>query len=85
MQNSHPADYAKYGANISDILSSPDYVRVNQKDNSIEYVKEYKVDGDFVKVAVRVSSGGNFYARSLYILNSNRVQSFIAKGTLKKI
>ncbi len=85
MQSSHPADYAKYGASISDILGSPDYARVNPKDNSIEYVKEYKTDGEFVKVAVRVSGGGILYARSLYVLNSNRVQVFIAKGTLKKI
>ena len=30
MQNSHPADYEKYGASIPDILESPDYARVNQ-------------------------------------------------------
>ena len=84
MQSSHPADYAKYGAKITDILSSPDYARVNPKDGSIEYVKEYQVDGEFVKVAVRVSGGGNLYARSLYVLNKNRVQDFITKGTLKK-
>lgn len=85
MQNSHPADYAKYGKNIPDILGSPDYVRINPKDGSIEYVKEYKIDGEFVKVAVRVSAGGNLYARSVYVLNNNRVYDFISKGTLKKI
>ncbi len=85
MQNSHPADYAKYGASIPDILSSPDYVGINPTDNSIEYVKEYKIDNEFVKVAVRVSGGGNLYARSIYILNNNRTQNFIARGTLKKI
>ncbi len=93
MKNNHPADYAKYGASISDILDSPDYVRVNIKknskdnsiDKSIEYVKEYKIDGEFVKVAVRVSGSGTLFARSLYVLNSNRVQNFIAKGKLKKI
>lgn len=85
MQNSHPADYAKYGEKIPDILGSPDYVRINPKDGSIEYVKEYKIDSEFVKVAVRVSAGGNLYARSLYVLNNNRVYDFISKGTLKKI
>lgn len=85
MKSSHPSDFAKYGASIAEILDSPDYARVNPKDGSIEYVKEYKIDGDYVKVAVRVSCGGNLYARSLYILNSNRVKAFIAKGTLKKI
>jgi len=80
----HPADYAKYGSRISDIISSPDYVRENPKDGSIEYVKEFQIDNEFVKVAVRVSGTGTLYARSLYILNNKRVQNFIAKGTLKK-
>ncbi len=85
MKSNHPSYYAKYGASIPNILESPDYARINPKDNSIEYVKEYKIDGEFVKVAVRVSGGGILFARSLYVLNSNRAQAFIAKGTLKKI
>lgn len=80
----HPADYAKYGGKISDIIASPDYVRENPKDGSIEYVKEYAIDGEFVKVAVRVSGKGTLFVRSLYILNKKRVQNFITKGTLKK-
>lgn len=85
MQSSHPEDYAKYGANISEILTCPDYCGINPKDGSIEFVKEYEIDGEFVKVAVRVSNGGNMYARSLYVLNYNRTQNFISKGTLKKV
>lgn len=52
MQSRHPQDYEKYGADIADILNCPDYVGKNPKDDSIEYVKEYQVDGEFVKVAV---------------------------------
>lgn len=85
MQSSHPDAYAKYGKDIPIILNSPDYVGINPTDNSIEYVKEYKIDGEFVKVAVRVSGGGNLFARSIYVLNNKRTQNFIAKGTLKKI
>ena len=66
-------------------IGSPDYIGVNQKDDSVEFVKEYFVAGDFVKVAVRVSAKNNYYARSLYILNPNRVKNFIAKGTLVKL
>ena len=84
MQMSHPADYAKYGTYISDILSTPDYVGINPKDDSIEYVKEYLINQEYVKVAVRVSTAGRYFARSLYVLNQNRVHNFIAKGTLKK-
>lgn len=82
MQSSHPDDYAKYGQDIPLILASPDYVRQNPKDASLEYVKEYEVDGEYVKVAVRVSASGTWFARSLYALNSNRVKSFIERGYL---
>lgn len=84
MQARHPADYQKYGAEIPNIIAAPDYVGRNQKDGSIEYVKEFIVDGEFVKVAVRVSSSGRHFARSLYVLGTNRVYNFIAKGTLKR-
>jgi hypothetical protein len=85
MLKKHPSAYIKYGSYIHDIVSHPDYVGINPNDNSIEYVKEFKVDNNYVKVAVRVSSGGKFYARSLYILNPSRVKNFITKGTLKQL
>ena len=85
MQNRHPADYAKYGQYIPLILSQPDYVGENPKDGSIEYVKDFQINGEYVKVAVRLSGGGTLYARSLYVLNPNRVHNFIQKGTLKKV
>lgn len=84
MKKRHPVDFEKYGANITDIITKPDYVRQNPKDNSIEYVKEFEINNEYVKVAVRVSGSGVLYARSLYVLNRNRVKDFIAKGTLKK-
>lgn len=84
MQTSHPADFAKYGAEIVNILAHPDYVGQNPSDGSIEYVKEYLVEGEYVKVAVRLSKSDRYYARSLYVLNNKRVKNFIAKGTLKK-
>lgn len=85
MRSSHPDDYDKYFDNIESILDSPDYFGKNPKDDSVEFVKEYRIDGDYVKVAVRISSGGMYYARSLYVLNPNRTRNFIAKGTLKKV
>lgn len=84
MKSRHPGDYSKYGKYIPAILSNPDYVGENPTDGSIEYVKEFCIDNEFVKVAVRLSGGGKLYARSLYVLNHNRVINFIQKGTLKK-
>lgn len=84
MQTSHPEDFSKYGGELLSILAAPDYVGINPKDGSIEYVKEFYVDEEFVKVAVRLAGSGRYYARSLYILNERRVHNYIAKGTLKK-
>ncbi|SHK39512.1 hypothetical protein SAMN05216582_103103 [Selenomonas ruminantium] len=86
MKQSHPGDYDKYGEFKEDILKNPDYVGRNPKDDSIEFVREYRIDNDdFVKVAVRISLKGRYYARSLYVLNANRVRNFIKKGTLKDL
>lgn len=84
MQTSHPENFSKYGTELINILAYPDYVGQNPTDGSIEYVKEFQVDGEFVKVAVRLAKTDRFYARSLYVLNSTRVKNYIAKGTLKK-
>lgn len=84
MKTRHPADFVTYGDKIPEIISSPDYIGLHKSNGSIEYVKEYKINNDFVKVAVRVSGGGKLFARSLYVLNRSRVQNFIAAGTLKK-
>jgi len=85
MLKKHPAVYRKYSSYIHDIIKHPDYIGINPADNSIEYVKEFKVDNNYIKVAVRISSGGKFYARSLYILKSSRVRNFITNGTLKQL
>lgn len=84
MVSRHPEDYALYGEYIPLILSMPDFVALNTKDESIEYVKEVQMDDIYVKVAVRVSERGQLFARSVYRLNTNRAKNFIEKGTLKK-
>lgn len=84
MVSRHPEDYALYGEYIPLILSMPDYVALNTKDESIEYVKEVQMDDVYIKVAVRVSERGQLFARSVYRLNTNRAKNFIEKGTLKK-
>jgi hypothetical protein len=85
MLSRHPLDYEKYGQYIPEILSRPDYVGENPTDGSIEYVKEYIIENEFVKVAVRLTGNGVLYARSLYVLNHKRTENFIKKGTLKKV
>ncbi len=85
MKASHPDDYMRYGCDIENILFNPDYVGRNKNDDSIEFVKEYVENGEYVKVAVRVSLKNMYYARTLYVLNNSRVKNFIKKGTLKRL
>lgn len=85
MKETHPKEYEKYGKYIPQIISNPDYVGLNARDDSIEYVKEFKVDNDFVKVAVRLAGDGKLFARSIYVLKPSRVQNSIKTGKLKKV
>jgi hypothetical protein len=86
MQESHPDDYRLFGEYIREIITLPDYVAVNPKDKSLEFVKTITLeDSSHVKVAVRATGSGRLYARSLYTLNPSRVEIFIRKGTLKKV
>ena len=80
MIETHPFDYNKYGCDIELILSQPDFVGYHN--DSIEYVKEYQIDDEFVKVAVRVARSGKYYARTLFALNKERVESSLEKGFL---
>ncbi len=85
MKNKHPQDFEKYGADIETIIAAPDYVGLNPKDDSIEYVKNYLVDTEYVKVAVRVSRGGVLFVRSMYVLGTQRTLNFITAGKLKPL
>ncbi|MBQ8688012.1 MAG: transposase [Ruminococcus sp.] len=75
MKSKHPADYEKYGDHIPAILDSPDYIRTNPKNGSVEYVKEFKIDNEFVKVAVRISGAGRVYLRLHFV--SSRIQNLL--------
>ena len=85
MRSCHPEDFERYFDKIERILEKPTYVGQNPKDDSVEFVKEYQIDGNFVKVAVRISAGNQYYTRSLYVLNPTRVRLYFAKGTLKEV
>jgi len=81
MQTSHPEDYVKYFPYIKTILLFPDYVIPHPKDGSIQYIKELD---QHVLVAIRVSHGGIFFARSLYTMSNEKIKRFETKGLFKK-
>lgn len=82
MKEKHPADYDRYKDSMSLILDCPDYVGRHPSNGSIEYVKEFQINEEFVKIAVRISGKGTYFARSMYVLKESRVKNFINKGKL---
>ena len=69
-----------------EIINSPDYFGKNPLDNSIELVKEFKVDGTkYVKVALRISNSEVLFARTLYKLNSSKFLYQLSKGDYLEI
>lgn len=76
MANEHPQDFKKYGTDIEDIIKNPTYLARNEKKKSIEFIKEYKVDNDFVLVAVRVSNKNVHFARTMYVMSGEKVEKY---------
>ena len=85
IKNRHPYEYDKYLKDIDSIIAKPDYVGINPKDNSIMYVKEYKVNSEFIRVGVKVSGNNTYYAKTLHLLSSYNAEKYIDKGTLVKV
>lgn len=81
MKTFHPDDFAQYGSELSTIIANPDYVKKNAKDDSIEFTKEYYINGEYVKVAVRISTHNIYYARSMYVLTAAKIHVAHNKNT----
>ncbi len=84
MKRKHLEDYIKYGNNIIEIVNSPTYVAKNPNQNSIEYIKEYKVENEFVLVAVRISNKGTMFAKTLFRMSERKKNIYLEKGYAKK-
>ena len=85
IKNRHPYEYDKYFDSIEEILNSPDYVGLNPKDNSVAYVKEYQINSEFIRVAVRITPNKKCYAKTLHLLSTCNAERYIKKGTLMKL
>lgn len=84
MKRQHREDYEKYGKQISNIIANPTYVAKNPNQDSVEYIKEYKIDNEFVLVAVRISNKGKFFARTLFVMTERKKEIYLKKGYAKK-
>lgn len=76
MKEEHPEDFEKYGADIECIIKNPTYLARNEKKKSIEFIKEYKIDNQFVLVAVRVSNNNVHFARTMYVMADEKVEKY---------
>lgn len=76
MSEEHPEDFKKYGASIEDIIKNPTYLARNEKKKSIEFIKEYKVNEEYVLIVVRVSSKNVHFARTMYIMADEKAEKY---------
>lgn len=81
----HPYEFDKYYRDISIIINSPDYVGINPKNNSILFVKQYKVNGEYIRAAVKITSNGKYFAKTLHSLSTCNAERYLEKGTLKRL
>ena len=81
----HPYEFDQYFPCIEEILSEPDYVGQNPKDQSIAYVKLYQLGSEYIRVAVRITPKGVAFAKSLHLLSTYNAERYIERGTLKKL
>ena len=82
MKNEHPEDYKIYGAMLEEIIASPTYISKNPRQQSIEYIKVFEIDGNHVLLAVRVSGKGIYFARSLFVMSDEKVGKYREKEAL---
>ena len=80
MKRQHSRDFEKYGKDIVEIVNNPTYVARNPKQNSNAYIKEYKMDGEYVLVAVRVTNKGQLFARTMFIMTERKKEKYLSKG-----
>ena len=82
MASEHSYEFNRFYDKLPYIISEADYVRLKREDNSIEHIKSF---GKYVKLAVRIAGDGSYYARSLYFIETNRVERLVKKGELKTL
>ncbi len=84
MKRQHLSDFIKYGKDINEIILNPTYVARNPNQNSIEYIKEYKINNEYVLVAVRITNNGKLFARTLFTMTKKKINIYLKNGYAKK-
>ena len=84
IKSEHPADFELYSDKLEEIINTPDYIAKHPKKNSaIEYIKIYKNENnDHVLVAVRATGSGTLFARTLFVMDKEKVEKYKNKNAL---
>lgn len=85
MKSEHPKDFEIYGSKIKEIINNPDYIAKHpkKKNSAIEYIKVYKnTNNEHVLVAVRATGKGTLFARTLFVMDSEKVEKYKKKNAL---
>ena len=82
IKNRHPYEYEKYFPHITEIIKFPDYIGKNPKDNSLLFVKLYRVQDEYIRVAVKITNSSKCFAKTLHLLSTCNAERYIDKGTL---
>ena len=86
IEQEHPFEFERFFERLPQIIATPDFVGVNQKDGSIEYIKAFPTTGGkYLKLAVRISKDNYLFVRSLYEIFERTVRIREKKGTLKPL
>lgn len=85
IKNRHPYEYDKYFSDIQNILNNPDYIGMSPREESIMFVKEYEVDSEYIRVAIKVTANKNCYVKTLHLLSTCNAERYLEKGTLIKL
>lgn len=85
MENAHREIYLQYQSCMQEIIAYPDYVGVNPHDDSLEYYKKYGQITLNIKLAVRPTGKGIYFAKTLYEINEHSLNSYISKGRAKEV
>lgn len=81
----HLYEYEQYYDRLPDIIAHPDYIGLSPKDNSVQFVKNFIVNSEYIRVAVKVTHNGKSFVKTMHLLSTCNAERYIQKGTLKKL
>ena len=83
MKVKHSQDFKKYGSDLESIIAEPDYMALHPHNKSIQYIKVYRREEDYVLVAVRASGSGVLFVRTLFIMAEEKIFKYWLKNIFK--